>query len=263
MQADFLPYPASEKVYLEGFNRAIRVPMRRIYLGNGKTLDCYDTSGFYTDCAYTVNLAQGLKPIRAAWLHELPDVETLQSFSSPYALQRLQNKGLEANRFPQSYLPRRAKKGCAVTQMHAAKKGIITPEMEFVALRENLRHAENMDGVLSHQHPGWGDAVGEITPEFVRQEVAAGRAIIPANINHAELEPMIIGRKFLVKVNANIGNSAVTSSIREEVEKCCGPFAGVPIPLWTCPLASIFMKPGSGLSAIAPCPLVQYPFMRR
>ena len=219
MQADFLPYPASEKVYIEGSNQAIRVPMRRICLSNGKTLDCYDTSGFYTDCAYIANLAEGLKPIRAAWLHKLSDVETLATFSSPYALQRLQNKTTETNRFPQTYLPRRAKKGCAVTQMHAAKKGIITPEMEFVALRENLRHAENMDGVLSHQHPGWGDAVGEITPEFVRQEVAAGRAIIPANINHAELEPMIIGRKFLVKVNANIGNSAVTSSIQEEVEK--------------------------------------------
>lgn len=214
MKADFLPYPASEKIYLEDSRQAIRVPMRRIHLSNGTALVVYDTSGPYTDPAYDADLQKGLAPIRAPWLANRTDIESLVAHSVPDAVKNMQDGVGFLNPLP----VKRAKKGMAATQLCAAKKGIITPEMAFVALRENL-HREEMAEGLTRQHPGWGEPITAITPEFVRQEVAAGRAIIPANINHPELEPMIIGRKFLVKVNANIGNSAVTSSIQEEVEK--------------------------------------------
>jgi len=195
----------------------------------------YDTSGPYTDPAARIDIRHGLPALRRTWIAERADTEELPGPTSSYGQQRLADKDLDALRFDLQRKPRRAKEGANVTQMHYARAGIVTPEMEFIALRENLRRKEYIASLqasgpmgertaelLGRQHPGqsFGAAIpDEITPEFVREEVARGRAIIPCNINHPESEPMIIGRNFLVKINANIGNSAVTSSIGEEVEK--------------------------------------------
>ena len=182
----------------------------------------YDTSGPYTDPGAAIDLKQGLPPIRTSWIEDRDDTTVLPGFTSHYTRDRMANPALAPLHFDHIRPPRRARSGQRVTQMHYARNGIVTPEMEFIAIRENQKlEALHASGTL-HQHPGqaFGAAIPRsITPEFVRDEVARGRAIIPANINHPELEPMIIGRNFLVKINANIGNSAVTSSIAEEVEK--------------------------------------------
>ncbi len=239
------PFPASRKVYIEGA-RGNRVPMREVRLTPTKSfksgaveenapLLLYDTSGPYTDPEASTDIRRGLAPLRREWIIGRGDVETLSEVSSEYGRLRLADPKLDALRFAYLRKPLRAKPGHNVTQMHYARKGIITPEMEFIALRENMKRQAAMyrpagngsgnghDGSrLTSQHPGhsWGASIpDEITPEFVRDEVARGRAIIPSNINHPEIEPMIIGRNFLVKINANIGNSAVASSIEEEVEK--------------------------------------------
>jgi phosphomethylpyrimidine synthase len=189
----------------------------------------YDTSGPYTDPAICIDVRKGLPPVRKNWIAERQDVEPLSEVSSLYGRTRAKDPALQAIRFNLRRPPLRAKSGYNVTQLHYARKGIVTPEMEFIAIRENQAREErrpapngNGQGYGVAQHPGqnWGAATPSyITPEFVRDEVARGRAIIPANINHPEIEPMIIGRNFLVKINANIGNSAVSSSIEEEVEK--------------------------------------------
>jgi phosphomethylpyrimidine synthase len=216
-------------MYLQGSRPDMRVPMREIRLsGTPANLAAeprvyvYDTSGPYGDPDLTTDLRQGLPALRRPWIEVRGDTEALPQYSSVYGRERLADPKLVALRFPQTHLPRRARLCNNVTQMHYARRGIITPEMEFVALRENLRLEWVREQGLLKQHPGqsFGAAIPElITPEFVRSEVARGRAIIPANINHPEIEPMIIGRNFLVKINANIGNSVVTSSIQEEVEK--------------------------------------------
>ncbi len=218
-----IPFPASRKVYVEGNHLGVRVPMREIHLSNGTRFTVYDTSGPYTDPQAQIDIRQGLPPLRLPWILERGDVEELSDFSSAYSRQRASDPRLSGVRFPRPRKPLRARPGGNVSQMHYARRGIITPEMEYVAIRENQkREALSENGDLWRQHPGnsWGAQTPQyITPEFVRDEVARGRAIIPANINHPEVEPMIIGRNFLVKINANIGNSAVTSSIEEEVEK--------------------------------------------
>ncbi|RAU17963.1 phosphomethylpyrimidine synthase ThiC [Nitrincola tibetensis] len=227
------PFPNSRKVYIKGGRPDILVPMREITLADTPTeqgveknppLYVYDTSGPYTDPEANIDVRKGLVPLRDAWIQEREDTEQLSQLSSEYGRTREADLRLDELRFELKRKPRRAKAGKNVTQLHYARKGIITPEMEFIAIRENMRvakaHAE--EPLLSLQHPGhsFGAKLPEnITPEFVRQEVAAGRAIIPCNINHPELEPMIIGRNFLVKINGNIGNSALSSSIEEEVEK--------------------------------------------
>jgi len=229
-------YPASRKVYVTGSRPDLKVPMREISLSDtlvGGTeqdpqfepnapLWVYDTSGPYTDPEVSIDVRQGLPKLRQGWIEERGDSEALESVTSHYTQQRMANDGLDHLRFEHLPKVRKAKPGQNVTQMHYARAGIITPEMEYIAIRENLRRAEVTDELLTAQHPGQGFGARlprEITPEFVRREVAEGRAIIPANINHPESEPMIIGRNFLVKVNANIGNSSVSSSIEEEVEK--------------------------------------------
>ena len=229
------PLPASRKVYVPGvLHPDLRVPMREISQtptrhGQGPdarmtpnpAIYVYDSSGPYTDPEASIDLRTGLAPVRAGWIQGRGDVEELAGVTSEYGRTREEDPRLAGLRFGHRRKPLVAKKGANVTQMHYARKGLVTPEMEYVALRENLKR-EAVLAELSKQHPGhsWGAAIPrEITPEFVRDEVARGRAIIPANINHPELEPMIIGRNFLVKINANIGNSAVTSSIEEEVEK--------------------------------------------
>src|SRR5690554_3848811 len=183
----------------------------------------YDTSGPYTDPAATIDLRKGLPPVRAEWIRERGDVEQLAGYTSEFTRRRLRDPRLDPLRFTDERAPLRARPGRNVSQMHYARQGIITPEMEFIAIRENMKLQDaRASGLLADQHPGqsFGASLpAEITPEFVRDEVARGRAIIPANINHPELEPMIIGRNFLVKINGNIGNSAITSSIEEEVEK--------------------------------------------
>jgi len=220
--------PASRKVYLQGSRPDIQVPMREISLSETPTglggeynapLMVYDTSGVYTDPNVEIDLNKGLPNLREGWIEQRNDTEMLDDLSSEFGRQRLRDIRTANIRFAHIQKPRRAKHGQNVTQMHYAKQGIITPEMEYIAIRENLRQLEGTD---MRQHPGQNFGaknLQEITPEFVRQEVAAGRAIIPANINHPELEPMIIGRNFLVKINANIGNSALGSSIEEEVSK--------------------------------------------
>ncbi|KXS54973.1 MAG: thiamine biosynthesis protein ThiC, partial [Marinobacter sp. T13-3] len=183
----------------------------------------YDTSGPYTDPEATIDLRKGLEPIRQAWIEERGDVEQLADYTSEFTRRRMKDPQLDPLRFMDERKPLRAKPGKNVSQMHYARQGIITPEMEFIAIRENMKLQEAREnGLLEDQHPGQSFGANlppEITPEFVRDEVARGRAIIPANINHPETEPMIIGRNFLVKINGNIGNSAVSSSIEEEVEK--------------------------------------------
>lgn len=225
----------SRKIYVQGSRPDIRVPMREISQADTSSefgseenppVIVYDTSGAYTDPDVQIDLLKGLAPLREAWVIERRDTEQLVSPSSNYANIRLEDDSLDHLRFQHLRQPRRAAAGKNVSQMHYAKNGIITPEMEYVAIRENLmlqelRHDPRYKKLLK-QHPGhdFGASIpNEVTPEFVRAEIARGRAIIPANINHPELEPMIIGRNFLVKINTNIGNSAVTSSIAEEVEK--------------------------------------------
>ncbi|MEE9356072.1 MAG: phosphomethylpyrimidine synthase ThiC [Methylococcaceae bacterium] len=224
------PFPASEKVYLSGSRPDMRVPMRKITQTDTHTsqgsesnppIYVYDTSGLYTDTAPSIDLKQGLAAVRNNWILERQDTEELATLSSNFGLQRLNEPSLKHLRFDHLKMPRRAIAGANVSQMHYAKKGIITPEMEYIAIRENQR-LEEYPEIYRRQHPGQGFGASlpeAMTPEFVRDEVARGRAIIPANINHPELEPMIIGRNFLVKINGNLGNSAVTSSIEEEVEK--------------------------------------------
>ncbi len=223
-------YPASEKIYVQGSRPDIQVPMRKITLSDtpahfgtekNAPLYVYDTSGVYTDPNVEVDLKKGLTALRAKWIEERDDTEELPEPSSEYGKERLADKSLDELRFELVRKPRRAKAGKNVSQMHYARQGIITPEMEFIAIRENQK-MEEMRELWKDQHPGdsFGASIPDvITPEFVRDEVARGRAIIPCNINHPELEPMIIGRNFLVKINGNLGNSAVTSSIEEEVEK--------------------------------------------
>ncbi len=225
------PFPNARKIYVQGNRSDVRVPMREIAQTDTLTeqgaernspLWVYDTSGPYTDPAVNVDVRCGLPRLRDAWIEERGDSERLRDLSSQYGRARLHDPRLARLRFGGVCPPRRARSGGNVTQMHYARRGVITPEMEFIAIRENLRLQEYQDKLLRQRHPGMGFGArlpDEVTPEFVRQEVAAGRAIIPANINHPETEPMIIGRNFRVKVNANIGNSAVTSSIEEEVEK--------------------------------------------
>lgn len=229
-------FPNSNRIYLEGSRTDIKVPMREIQLdktlvGGSKDspifeenepVPVYDTSGPYGDPASQLDVNLGLKKIRQPWIDERNDTETLSLLSSDFTQQRLSDAGLEHLRFPLKPSPKKALNGKRVTQLHYARQGIITPEMEFIAIRENMGRERIRSEVLRQQHAGFSFGAhlpDNITPEFVRQEVAAGRAIIPANINHPESEPMIIGRNFLVKVNANIGNSSVTSSIEEEVEK--------------------------------------------
>ncbi len=229
-------FPNSRRIYLQGDRADIRVPMREIQLsptlvGGGKdnpqyeeneAIPVYETAGPYGDPEASIDVHAGLAKCRANWIAERADTEELPQVSSGFTQQRLADEGLDHLRFELLPRPRKAQAGKNVTQLHYARKGMITPEMEFIAIRENMGRERIRGEVLRQQHPGESFGAhlpANITAEFVRQEVAAGRAIIPANINHPESEPMIIGRNFLVKVNANIGNSAVTSSIEEEVEK--------------------------------------------
>jgi len=224
------PFAKSRKVYVEGSRPDIRVPFREISLSDTPSafgaeknppVMVYDTSGPYTDPEISIDIRNGLPALRAEWIAERNDTEQLDGPTSIFGQQRLTDPELSEMRFNLHRKPLRAKAGKNVSQMHYARQGIITPEMEFIAIRENQRR-EGMSELLQTQHPGqdFGASIPKIiTPEFVRSEVALGRAIIPANINHPEIEPMIIGRNFLVKINANIGNSALGSSISEEVEK--------------------------------------------
>ena len=225
------PIPGSTKIHLEGSRPDLRVPMREIALSPTPKLfgedvnhpfAVYDTSGPYTDPAAAIDLLKGLPPMRAAWIAERGDSEVLPGLSSAFGRAREADAALDGVRFAHRLPPRRALAGGNVSQMHYARRGIVTPEMEYIAIRENQRIDAITEAHLLRQHRGenFGASIPErITPEFVRSEVARGRAVIPANINHPELEPMIIGRNFLTKVNANIGNSAVSSGIAEEVEK--------------------------------------------
>ena len=222
------PFPNSKKVYAKGSRDDIRVPMRQIKLTDtigdlaekNDPVHVYDTSGPYTDPSKTISYRKGVDPIRSNWIEERADTEVLDGVSSKFSNERLGNKELDELRFEHLKAPRKAKKGKNVTQMHYARKGIITPEMEYIAIRENCLWQEYQDQVGQHQGESFGAATPKIiTPEFVRDEVARGRAIIPNNINHPETEPMIVGRNFLVKINGNIGNSALGSSIDEEVGK--------------------------------------------
>ena len=223
------PFAKSQKTYVSGTRYpAVKVPMRQVEqsptrhaggkIEQNPTLAVYDTSGPFTDPAVTIDLRKGLARVREPWVVERGDVEQLPELSSEYGRARLADLRLEKLRLHSRQKPYRAKRGQNVTQMHQARKGVITAEMEYVAIRET----QKLEAIYSAQHPGesYGASTPTvITPEFVRDEVARGRAIIPANVNHLELEPMIIGRNFLVKINANLGNSAVSSSIEEEVEK--------------------------------------------
>lgn len=218
-EIDMQCYPGSEKVYIEGEIHQIKVAMRKVNLTPTVTVNngdkiisenepvyLYDTSGIYTDSNATININKGLPRIREEWLSKRQDIETLDEFTSKYSIERESDRSLDDVRFSKRYLPRRSKNGNSITQMALARQGIITPEMEYVAIRETM-NCEQL-GIKSH-----------VTPQFVRDEIANGRAIIPANINHPEAEPMIIGTKFSVKLNTNIGNSALSSSIEEEVKK--------------------------------------------
>ena len=238
------PLPNSRKVYVQGSRPDIRVPMREISQSDtpasfgaekNPPVYVYDTSGPYTDPTARIDIRDGLAPLRARWIEERGDTEALSGPSSSFGVERLRDANLAELRFNLQRKPRRAKPGMNVSQMHYARRGMVTPEMEYIAIRENLQRRQYIESLrasgpqgnklaelMARQHPGqsFGAAIPEeITPEFVRDEVARGRAIIPANINHPESEPMIIGRNFLVKINANIGNSALGSSIGEEVEK--------------------------------------------
>ena len=230
------PLPGSEKIYVTGSRSDIRVPMRKIKLSPTVDLDgskienedvvVYDTSGPYTDTNYTVDLQKGLPKLRENWIEERQDTVKLEGLSSEYGRMRQEDKSLDSLRFEHvNTHPRIAREGAQVSQLYYARQGIITPEMEYIAIRENQLADRIREKYKKEKGESFGAHIPDyITPEFVRQEVAAGRAIIPANINHPEAEPMIIGRNFLVKINTNIGNSATTSSIDEEVEKA----------LWSC-----------------------------
>jgi phosphomethylpyrimidine synthase len=249
-EAAVAPLPNSRKIYVTGSQPDIRVPMREITQSDTPTgfggeknppIYVYDTSGLYTDPEAKIDIRAGLPALRQRWIEARGDTESLPGLSSQYGRERAADPATAELRFPGLHrTPRRAKTGKNVTQMHYAREGIVTPEMEFIAIRENQRRAEYLESLkasgpngeklakmMGRQHAGQAfgaaafgaNALQEITPEFVREEIARGRAIIPANINHPESEPMIIGRNFLVKINANIGNSAVTSSIGEEVDK--------------------------------------------
>ena len=244
-EAAVAPLPNSRKIYVQGSRADIRVPMREVTQSDtpasfgaepNPPIFVYDCSGPYTDPQASIDIRAGLPALRQPWIEERGDTEVLGELSSAFGRLRAADATLDELRFPElARKPRRAKPGANVTQMHYARRGIVTPEMEFIAIRENLRRREyvaslenagptgaKMAALLARQHPGQSFGASlpqEITPEFVRDEVARGRAIIPANINHPETEPMIIGRNFLVKINANIGNSALGSSISEEVDK--------------------------------------------
>jgi phosphomethylpyrimidine synthase len=231
-QQSVQPFPRSRKIYVQGSRPDIRVPMREISLDATPTdfggeinppVLVYDTSGPYTDPTVAIDVRKGLADVRSGWIDSRGDTQRLTGLSSRFGQERLADPALAALRFAHVGQPRRAKAGANVTQMHYARQGIITAEMEYVAIRENLKLQEaRAAGLLTAQHAGhsFGASIPkEITAQFVRDEVARGRAIIPANINHPELEPMIIGRNFLVKINGNIGNSALGSSIEEEVAK--------------------------------------------
>lgn len=229
------PFPNAKKIYVEGKIHPISVAMREIHLSptkltNGKLEDnppvtIYDTSGPYTDENASIDIMKGLPRIREEWILNRKDVDILNGITSEYGKARLADPRLDELRFAYDHKPKVAKEGMELTQLYYAKQGIITPEMEYVAIRENqkIEQLETVSEEMAFQHPGHSFGAntpkGKISPEFVRDEIAAGRAIIPNNINHPESEPMIIGRNFLVKINANIGNSAVSSSIEEEVEK--------------------------------------------
>ncbi|BBU03064.1 MULTISPECIES: phosphomethylpyrimidine synthase ThiC [Aeromonas] len=231
-----MAHPNSRRIFIEGSRADIQVPLREIQLADtfvGGTKDdpkfepnepvpVYDTSGRYGEEGVAIDVRRGLPRLRENWVLERDDTDELPGLSSTFTQERLADEGLDHLRFEHLPKPRRAKPGRRVTQLHYARAGIVTPEMEFIAIRENMGRERVRSELLRTQHPGrdFGARLPQnITPEFVRDEVAAGRAIIPSNINHPEAEPMIIGRNFLVKINANIGNSAVTSSIEEEVEK--------------------------------------------
>ncbi|EPX9365545.1 phosphomethylpyrimidine synthase ThiC [Aeromonas veronii] len=231
-----MAHPNSRRIFIQGSRPDIRVPLREIQLADtfvggtkeapqfepNEPVPVYDTSGPYGEEAAPIDVRHGLPRLRENWVLERDDTDELPGLSSTFTQERLADEGLDHLRFEHLPKPRRAKPGRRVTQLHYARAGIVTPEMEFIAIRENMGRERVRSELLRTQHPGrdFGARLPQnITPEFVRDEVAAGRAIIPSNINHPEAEPMIIGRNFLVKINANIGNSAVTSSIEEEVEK--------------------------------------------
>ncbi|MFM8501462.1 MAG: phosphomethylpyrimidine synthase ThiC, partial [Fluviibacter sp.] len=244
-EAAIAPLPNSRKIYVEGSRPDIQVPMREISQSDTPTgmggeknpsIYVYDCSGPYTDPAAKIDIRAGLPALRQKWIEERGDTEVLNDLTSDFGRERANDKALDELRFPGLHRkPRRAKPGANVSQMHYARKGIITPEMEYIAIRENMQRekylselknsgpqGDRLAKLLGRQHPGqnFGASIPPvITPEFVRDEIARGRAIIPNNINHPESEPMIIGRNFLVKINANIGNSALGSSISEEVDK--------------------------------------------
>ena len=235
MEITTTPFPSSKKIYVDGEIHPIKVAMREItltptHLANGAIeenppITMYDTSGAYTNPNITVDIRKGLPRLREQWILDRGDVEILDEVSSDFGKERLNDPKTQHLRFEYNHKPKVAKEGKNVSQLYYARQGIITPEMEYVAIRENQRieQLQNAPKGLANQHTGnsfgANTPIGKITPEFVRSEIAAGRAIIPSNINHPECEPMIIGRNFLVKINANIGNSIVTSSIEEEVEK--------------------------------------------
>lgn len=231
-----MAHPNSRRIFIEGSRADIRVPLREIQLADtfvggtkedprfepNEPVPVYDTSGRYGEEGVAIDVRRGLPRLRENWVLERDDTDALPGLSSTFTQERLADEGLDHLRFEHLPKPRRAKPGRRVTQLHYARAGIVTPEMEFIAIRENMGRERVRSELLRTQHPGrdFGARLPQnITPEFVRDEVAAGRAIIPSNVNHPEAEPMIIGRNFLVKINANIGNSAVTSSIEEEVEK--------------------------------------------
>lgn len=231
-----MAHPNSQRIYVQGSRPDIQVPLRQIQLSDSliggsaeqplttpnEPIPVYDSSGLYGQAGAAINVAQGLPRLRQVWIDERGDCEAVSESGSHYCQRRLDEAQLTASRFTGSVITKRAKAGRRVTQLHYARAGIITPEMEFVAIRENMGRTQVQSELLQTQHPGhaFGATLpATISAEFVRTEIAAGRAIIPCNINHPEAEPMIIGRNFLVKVNANIGNSAVSSSIEEEVEK--------------------------------------------
>ena len=225
------PFPRSRKVYVTGSRSDLRVPFREVSLdgtrsmvtGNEKpnpAVFVYDTSGPYTDPDARIDVRRGLPGMRSTWIDERGDTEELPGSTSGFARVREADEALDSLRFTRSRLPRQAKDGANLSQMHYARRGMVTPEMEFVAIRENLKRQQAREYLAQHPGESFGASIpDDVTPEFVRDEIARGRAILPCNINHPESEPMIIGRNFLVKINANIGNSAIASTIEEEVQK--------------------------------------------
>lgn len=221
-------FPNSKKIYVKGSRMDIQVPMREITLTDtigelaekNAPIYVYDTSGAYTDPKVKIDLRKGLSNVRTNWIEERNDTELLDKLSSNFSKQRRNNETLDALRFEHLKTPRRAKKNQNVSQMHYARQGIVTHEMEYIAIRENCKWQDYKDKIGQQKGESFGANIPDIiTPEFVRDEVARGRAVIPANINHPEIEPMIIGRNFMVKINGNIGNSALGSNIDEEVSK--------------------------------------------